>query len=140
MAASSGRTEASAVNRKLDPIVNQLTEITNYFNSMQTLVDDEILTQEEVDEVVNAYKAGVQAQMAEIQAEEAAHGEEVGVAGQIERSDAIEGIVPVATNGSPVIAPLPAIFAAEKVTLLSDQPALEASVEAKIAQINDVVG
>ena len=138
--ASEGRTEASAVNRKLDPIVAQLPEMTNYFNSMQALVTDEILTQAESDEVVNAYKAGVQAQVAEIQAEEAAHSSEIEVAGQIERSDAIQGIVPAAVHGSPVIAPLPAIFAAEKVTLLSDQPALEASAAAKIGQINAVVG
>ena len=140
MAASSGRTEASATSRHLDPIVAQLDGMTEYFNAIQALVTDGILTQAEADESTNSYKQGVQDQVSEIQSEEAAHGAEVGVAGQIERSDAIEGIVPAAVHGSPVIAPLPAVFAVEKTTLLSDQATLEGEVATKIGQINSVVG
>lgn len=140
MAAADGRTAASAVSRKLDPIVAQLPEITTYFNSMQGLVDDEILTQAEVDVVINDYKQGVQAQMSAIESEETAHSAEIGVSGFVETHDLSEGIVPLAVHGSPVIAPLPPAITILKIAAIADQPALEAEVVAKKAQINGVVG
>ena len=140
MPASNGRTEASAVSRKLDPIVSQLEAMESYFESMQQLVDDEILTQEESDEVVDAYKQGIQSQVDRIQVDENALSDEIAIAGVIETDDKAEGIVPLAINGSAVISPLPSVIAAEKVTLLSDQPTLEAEVVSKLDQINNVVG
>jgi hypothetical protein len=138
--ASNGRTENSSVSRKLNPIVVQLPEITSYFNAMQQLVEDEILTQEESDVVTDAYKSTVAAQITAIEAEEEAHGVDVGNAGVIETNDACEGIVAVAANGSPVITPLPAALGIVKTTLLADEATFAAEVVAKKAQINAVIG
>jgi hypothetical protein len=138
--ASAGRTTASSKSRKLQPLVDQLADMQTFFDNMQTLVDDEILTQVESDAVTDAYKSTVSDYSTEIQTEEDAHADDIETAGVIETDDKCEDLVALAANGAPVITPIPSVIAAEKVTLLSDQTALEATVTSQIAQINGVVG
>ena len=138
--ASAGRTTASSKSRKLQHIVDQLDDMQTFLDNMQTLVDDEILTQVESDAVTDAYKSTVSDYSTEIQTEEDAHADDIEIAGTIETDDKCEDLVAVAANGFPVITPLPSVIAAEKVTLLSDQSALESTVTSQIAQINAVIG
>ena len=137
MAISDGRTEASAVKRKLAPIVAQLDDATALFDSIQALVDDEILTQSEADGVADGYKQAVLSEVSNIQTEEGAHADDIARAGVIETNDKIEHITPI-IDATPVILPAPTTYTADNVTLLSDQTSLEADVIAQITAIDTV--
>lgn len=136
---SDNRTKASGQKEKLQVLVDALPAATAFFEDLEQMVEDELITAERKDAIIDNYKANFTAQIDVIEAEEARLAEDIAIAGELESDDRLEGITPL-IMGTPVITPPPTTYTAEIVTLLADQPTLEAQVAAQIEQINEVMG
>ena len=124
--------------RELSPIVSRLSDVSTYFDNIQQLVTDEIMSQVDATALIDEYKGTVQAEVDKIVAEEADKAIWTAQTGQAEANDKAEKLT-TTISGLPVITPPPATWAAENVVILATIPALVVDVADLLDQITTVL-
>tara|TARA_R110000772_G_C13310332_1_gene440681 strand:- start:76340 stop:76762 length:423 start_codon:yes stop_codon:yes gene_type:complete len=125
--------------RELNPLVSKLSLVSTYFDNLDQMVVDEIMSQVDVDALKNQYKGTLQAEVDKIVADEADKAVWTAQTGQAEANDKAEKLT-TTISGLPVITPPPATWAAENVVILATIPALVVDVADLLDQISSVLG
>lgn len=124
--------------RELSQISDKVEDISEFFNQVQQLVDNDILSQEEADSLLSEYKGFINELVDNIIADEENIADNIAQTSVIETNDKVKNIA-ITIAGTPVILPPPVTYFTENTTLLATESSITTQVNALINKIKGIL-
>jgi translation initiation factor IF-2 len=129
----------SATVREINVIVDKLEGVVAFVTRMTDLEQLGIFLREEIEGIIDEYKAAIMAEITAIIAKKIQEANEIAQTSVAEANDKVKNITPVIA-GVPVIIPPPATYIAENVQILLQVAVLTNELADLMDRIQDVLG